>query len=94
MDGDLIAQMAKMVSELDGEDLLTLQGMAELVNERIGQVQFELMLEWRSQGWTPNAPGLRCEACGGRTWGKDEGRVEMVKCIDVGCGHLKMVVVK
>lgn len=93
MDGDLMARFSRVIGELDTEDLVTLQGMVEMLDERIAQVQFDLMLEWRAQGWRPNAPGLRCEGCGGATWGKDDGRVELVKCVDVGCGHVKRVMV-
>jgi len=94
MDGDMLRQVDGLLQQLDAEDLITLHGVAELVQERITTVQFELMLEWKAQGWQPNPPGLRCDACGGRTWGKDEGRQELVKCIDVACGHLKYVMVK
>ena len=93
MDGDLIAQVQELLGDLDGEDLVTLHGVAELVEGRITAAQFDLMLDWRAQGWEPNAPGLRCEVCGGPTWGTEDGVYELVKCVDVMCGHLRYVVV-
>lgn len=94
MDADVMAKAEQLLADVDAEDLVTLHGVAELVEKRITEAQFEMMMEWRSLGWQPNAPGLRCELCGGRTWGKDEGAHELVKCIDVMCGHLKYVVVR
>jgi hypothetical protein len=39
--------------------------------------------EWMARGWRPNAPGLRCETCGGPTWGRQmdgrQGKYELVK---------------
>lgn len=93
MDGDALKVLEGLVDGMDAEDLVTLQVMWELVGVRIGQMQFMLMMEWLAQGWWPNAPGLRCEMCGGTTWGKQEGIWEMVKCVDVGCGHAKRVMV-
>lgn len=90
MNGDVVVKFEGLLDEA-GSEMDTLYGLEEKLQARMNAVAFEQLLAMQADGWVMNAPGLRCERCDGRTWGKDVGRVEVVRCIRCGCERRVMV---
>lgn len=90
MDADTVRtwQMA-----LDGQSLATLLALDEVLQQQITAAQLQTLLEWRAEGWVPNAPGLVCHVCGAATYGQQRGHVELVRCTDLLCGAQRSILV-
>lgn len=92
MDSDVLTRFEADLAGMSlPDDLPTLLGMQEKLTQHVAAIQFELMMDWRRQGWRPNAPGLRCQQCDAPTWGKQEGRRELIKCTNLLCGVVREV---
>lgn len=90
MNGDVMVRFEGLLAEA-GAEMDTLYGLEEALQARMNAVAFARLLEMQAAGWVMNADGLRCERCDGRTWGRQVGIVETVRC--VRCGYERRVVV-
>lgn len=90
MNGDVMVKFGLLLDEA-GDEMDTLYGLEERLVNRMNALAFERVVAMQAEGWVMNADGLRCQRCDGRTWGKDEGRVEVVRC--VRCGEERRVMV-
>lgn len=90
MNGDVMVRFEDLLDEA-GAEMDTLYGLEERLVNRMNALAFAQLVAMQAEGWVMNADGLRCERCDGRTWGRQVGRVETVRC--VRCGHERQVVV-
>lgn len=95
MNGDVLAVIRHNLRMMTVADLDTVEAVGELLAETELRLQFEglLLRQWLDAGFEMNPPGLVCQVCGGRTMGKMDGNVELVRCVAPDCGIVRRVVV-
>lgn len=86
MNADVLVKFVGLLDEAAGE-ADTLAALDEALQARRNEAAWGDLLALKAAGWEPNAPGLACERCDGRTWGKQVGHVELVKCVRCGWGR-------
>lgn len=97
MDADAVVKFEALLGAVDERDLATLQTMQEILAGHVFMAEAARRGGMLASGWKLNAPGLRCDVCGGLTWGKEiDGRdrkLELVKCADSGCRAMRTIVI-
>lgn len=97
MDADAVVKFEALLGAVNERDLATLQVMQDILARHVFMAEAAQRGGMLASGWKRNAPGLRCDVCGGLTWGKEiegrEGKLELVKCADSGCRAMRTIVV-